>query len=134
MAEKVLAKSDKIGQKQRVRSTTKRQAKLDNKLLPPSVLNEQRVQAEAGAWDKQGQEFRYPVAASNAGRWIRPDPRDTDMKVWRELVGANPVGSTAFGQMTAGQEVIDYLKDKKKQEAYLNKMRLAEYLRDSNDN
>lgn len=70
MAEKVLAKSDKIGHKQRVKTTNKRQAKLDNKLLPPSVVNEQQVEAESGAWNKQGQEFNYPVAASHAGRWI----------------------------------------------------------------
>ena len=68
MAEKVLAKSDKIGHKQRVKTTTKRQAKLENKLLPPSVVNEQRVEAESGAWDKQDQAFHYSVAASHAGR------------------------------------------------------------------
>ena len=33
------------------------------------------------------------------------------MKVWRELVGSNGTGSTAFGQMTAEKEVIDYLKN-----------------------
>ena len=68
MAEKILAKSDKIGQKQRIKTATKRQAKLDNKLLPLLVLNEQRVAIESEAWDKQGQQFCYPVAASNAGR------------------------------------------------------------------
>ena len=55
-----------------------------------------RVAAEAGAWNKQGQEFCYPVSASHTDRWIRPDPRDTDMRVWRELIANNDSGATFF--------------------------------------
>jgi hypothetical protein len=132
-AAKVLSKGEKIGHKARVKRTAKTQEKIDNKLLPPTIVNEQRAAEEAEGWNKKGSQFRFPVAVGNAGRWIRPDPRDTDMRIRRELIGNDSTGGTAFGMMSAGPEVIDYFKDKKEQEAYLNEMRLAEYLRDSND-
>ena len=47
---------------------------------------------------------------------VQPDSRDTDMKIRRELIGDKQHGATPFGVLTAGDEVIDYLKSKKDQE------------------
>ena len=120
----------------RVAGATHRQKKLDNKLVPPSVVNPVRAVDEIDAWKTtDGKGFKYPVAAQHAGRWTRPDPRDTDMKIREELVQQNTVvpGATPWGQLSVGPEVIDYLKDKKEQEAYLNEIKLAEYLEDGSN-
>ena len=55
------------------------------------------------------------------------------MKIRKELVGtpSQSHGATPYGVMTAGPEVIDYLKAKKDQEEYWHQLRLAGFLVDS---
>jgi hypothetical protein len=117
------------GYMSRVKENAKRESKLDKKLLEPQVINLNRVKDEltTSKDGKKKEATSYSVAASNIGHWLQPDPRDTDMKI-RRGVAARP---STFGKLQAGQEVIDYIKDKKEREAYLTNLALAEYLIDN---
>lgn len=120
----------------------KGQKSLDNKLLPPSILNARRVEKEA----KKAMEFDgstsgrsqgFPVGAYHAGRWTRPDPRDTDYQIRQELLAAGPDGGkngiTPLGMMQVDEGVIGYLKDKKEHQAYLQELVLGEWMIDGTD-
>jgi hypothetical protein len=128
MASHVLTEKTGAGRnhRERVSGMNARASRLQKKTLPPQVLDAPRFQREnvaaAGAYVQPGYEV---------GHWVKPDPRDTDMKIRRELINNRDGGGTPFGLMTAGQEVIDYLKEKKDQEAYWDELRLAGYLIDS---
>jgi hypothetical protein len=120
--------SDAGAHRSAVEGTQERSRRLQRKTLPPQVLDHTRaaIQQKAGITDN-----RYPQAGYEVGHWVQPDERDTDMKMRTELIGTgNTTGGTPFGVMTAGQEVIDYLKAKKDQEEYWYELKLAGYLID----
>jgi len=119
--------SDAGAHRSAVEGTQERSRRLQRKTLPPQVLDHTR----AAIQQKDGiTENRYPQAGYEVGHWVQPDERDTDMKMRTELIGSSTSGATPFGVMTAGQEVIDYLKAKKDQEEYWYELKLAGYLID----
>jgi len=129
MASHVLTERTGAGKnhRERVSAMNARVSRLQRKTLPPQILDKERYQVERTG-DITG---KYHQPGYEVGHWVKPDPRDTDMKIRRELINNNPAGSTPFGIMTAGQEVVDYLKEKKDQESYWEELRLAGYLIDS---
>jgi len=148
MASKVLS-SGKRGagaksHKTRVNTTAAMQKKLDKKLLEPQIVNEDRLERDRiasgldansiGFTRDDAHKWRYPITASHMGRYLRPDERDTDMQIRKSMIQQAPgygAGSTPYGMMTVGPEVIDYFKQKKEQEAYVTELALGEYLIDS---
>ena len=122
MASKVMSSGKKAagsnqGHKVRVKNTAARQTKLDKKLLEPTIVNEDRLERDrtaSGLVDgvqytrDNAHQWRYPVTASHMGRWIRPDPRDTDMQIRKSMVGqgvaegGQGAGATPYGMMSVG--------------------------------
>ena len=74
----------------------------------------------------------YPAVYGSGGQWTSPNKKDTDILIRRQLLSEGKADNavTPFGLMTAGQEVIDYLKEKKEQENYYLTTQLATYLVD----
>ena len=127
----------------RVKDTARAQKKLDNKYLEPQVINEHRIaQDRADGFEtgpittqEQAMKWKYPTTAHHVGHWLRGDPRDTDMTIRKELLERGRLkgqgnGTTEYGQLMVGPEVVDYVKDKKEQEQYLGELALAEALID----
>lgn len=115
-----------------VEGTQARSKRLQRKTLPAQVLDRRRVMRENA--DLRARNI-YPAAAYHTGRWVQPSDADTDMSIRKELISGRPdgapAGSTPYGVMSAGQEVIEYLKEKKDQEEYWLELQLAGYLIDS---
>lgn len=138
---KVEGKISRDSHTERVNKAVGRIKKLDDQLLPSQQLNPRRAQVGRDRFSKLGTNSglgnldpsEYPIDAHLQGRYIRPDPRDTDMEIRRNLLKKRDGFTTEFGQMMAGPEVIDYLKDKKEQETYKNQLELASYLIDPRD-
>jgi hypothetical protein len=108
----------------------------DKRLMKPQILDKKFYDKQIANVNKaNNKDAVYPTAALGIGHWVRPDRRDTDFEIRRQLLQTGgdkgPDGvSTPYGQMTAGNEVIDYLKDKKKQEEYWYQLKLGSYLID----
>lgn len=145
MASKLKGGKTKVGNqkhKARVHAVAKQQKHYDDKFLEPQVVNEDRLErdrlaanlAPEGYLERTRDNahlYRYPISAHHVGRWLRPDPRDTDMQIRGSLVKPElGAGGTPYGMMTVNDDVIGYFKDKKEQEMYLKDLSLAEYLID----
>ncbi len=72
----------------------------------------------------------YPIQHAFQGRWTRPDPRDEDFMLRKQII--NPVtGASQYGVVHAdGSEIIEYFKDKKAQEEQKTLWAMGSYLID----
>lgn len=127
MSEKLPAEKKEKSHKKNAADADSRAARLQKKLASPTLLDPTRYGIEKRTLE-QGNKGILPASSLHVGHWFRPDKRDTDMEIRKELITAN--GATPFGQMTAGPEVIEYLKDKKKQEEFVSQLTLASYMID----
>jgi hypothetical protein len=112
-------------QKSKARQLVKQKKRLQNELNPGFKLDEERAKELVEA-------KTYPTVYGETAKWAEPSKKDEDMKIRRQLVGTptTTYGATPFGVMTAGPEVIDYLKEKKAQQEWAINTRLAAYLVD----
>jgi hypothetical protein len=112
----------------RINHNKKMQKKYDDRSLPPQMISPNRAQRDGA--DAANPNGPFPITATHAGHFIRPDGMDTDMAVRRALIGQTG-GETPFGVMSAGQETVDYLKRQKEKEAYMTHLALVEHMIDS---
>ena len=112
-------------QKSKARQLVKQQKRLQKELNPGFPLDEDRASTLINA-------KTYPTVYGETAKWAEPSKKDEDMKIRKQLVGdpANTQGATPFGVMTAGPEVLDYIKEKKAQQEWAINTRLAAYLVD----
>jgi len=86
---------------------------------------------DTGRLNREKDAGHIPIAALQQGPWIQPDSRDTRMEVRRKLLQESKGKATPWGQMTAGDEVVDYVLDRKLKEENWNHLRFGAYLIDS---
>ncbi len=148
-----LGKKDK-GSPLHVQEVKKSNKKLDRLANPSQVLNARALEGQLNASatiDGATLESylspdgvngmpvlpdQFPVDAFHVGEWLRPGKRDTEMTIRQELIdqgGNAAAGKTPFGLMTVDNGVMDWIVDKKDQEAALARLSFATYLIDPTD-
>ena len=128
-------KSDDKGHRAKVAAKEKMAAKWEKKLSKGQILDPALLAEQQRDGDEQRRAKGFlPTAALFTGKWVRPDKRDTNMQIRRELIKKGPQqgagGATDFGVMTVNDDLIEYLKGKKEQEENWHQLRLASYLID----
>lgn len=124
MSGKVLSakRTGRKNHKALVDAADSRDAKLEKRFMKPQLLS-----PESYYFEQSRSNTTLPTSALMTGHWVRPDPRDTDMEIRKKLIeeGGGGGGSTAYGVLADSGETIEWLKDKKKQEQYIQELRLA---------
>jgi hypothetical protein len=130
MSKKVLNPSVKIstsGHQRRANETDRRAEQVDLATKAPATL---LPEDPTNLITKSG---NYPVSASLVGHWLRPSQKDTDLEIRRNLIlrgDEAKSANTPYGQLMVGDELIDYMKEKKIQQENLAELQLGAYLID----
>lgn len=112
----------------RAKAADKEAKKHQTAYLPNQALDFKELEADQGRLA----EGQFPRSWLFPGKYLLPDPRDTDLAITRQLV--NPqTGSTPYGIVhTDSKDLVKYVKDKKAQETNLFQLQLASQLIDPN--